>query len=234
MRWAYAVDPIVTKEQVRGIKQAAEEAYEYFEEIIDERHRTPRDDIVTALIQAEESGDRLTHEEMLSVMLLLLMAGNETTRNLIGNAVLALLQSPLQLTRLREDPGLLDSAVQEFLRYDSPVQVNGRAATEDVEIDGKLIRSGDVVISIIGAANRDPAVFDDPESLDVGRQDINHLSFGRGIHYCIGGALAIMETRTAIAGLLDRFPYMNLASPPERRESLALRGLSSLRVSVRE
>ena len=231
---AYAVDPIVTKEQVRGIKQAAEEAYEYFEEIIDERHRTPRDDIVTALIQAEESGDRLTHEEMLSVMLLLLMAGNETTRNLIGNAVLALLQSPLQLTRLREDPGLLDSAVQEFLRYDSPVQVNGRAATEDVEIDGKLIRSGDVVISIIGAANRDPAVFDDPESLDVGRQDINHLSFGRGIHYCIGGALAIMETRTAIAGLLDRFPYMNLASPPERRESLALRGLSSLRVSVRE
>ena len=229
---ALAVDPMLGGKQVAAIKRAAEQVYAYFEGIIAERRREPRDDLVTALMMAEETGERLTHEEMLSVMLLLLVAGNETTRNLIGNAVLALLRNPAQLQRLREDRGLLDPAVDEFLRYDSPVQVDGRAAREDVEIGGKRIRAGDVVISVLGAANRDPEAFDDPESLDVGRRGNSHLSFGRGVHYCLGGPLAIMEVRLALTGLLDRYSSLRLVVEPEYREGVALRGVERLWIEV--
>ena len=229
---ALAVDPMLGGKQVAAIKRAAEQVYAYFEGIIGERRREPRDDLVTALMMAEETGERLTHEEMLSVMLLILVAGNETTRNLIGNAVLALLRNPAQLERLREDRGLLGPAVDEFLRYDSPVQVDGRAAREDVEIGGKQIRAGDVVISVLGAANRDPEAFDDPESLDVGRRGNSHLSFGRGVHYCLGGPLAIMEARVALAGLLDRYSSLRLVVEPEYREGVALRGVERLWIEV--
>ncbi len=229
---ALAVDPILGGKQVQAIRQAAEQVSAYFEEIISERRSEPRDDLVTALMMAEEAGDRLTHEEMLSVMRLILVAGNETTRNLIGNAVLALLRNPEQLQRLREDRGLLDSAVDELLRYDSPVQLDGRAAREDVEVGGKQIRAGDVVISVLGAANRDPEAFDDPESLDVGRRGNSHLSFGRGVHYCLGGPLAVMEARTALASLLDRYSSMRLAVEPEYREGVALRGVERLWIEV--
>ena len=229
---ALAVDPMLGGKQVQAIKRAAEDVYAYFEGIIAERRREPRDDLVTALTTAEEAGERLTHQEMLSVMLLILVAGNETTRNLIGNGVLALLRNPEQLRRLREDRALLDTAVDELLRYDSPVQLDGRAAREDVEIGGKRIRAGDVVISILGAANRDPEAFDDPESLDVGRRGNSHLSFGRGVHYCLGGPLAIMEARAALAGLLDRYSSMRLAMEPEYREGVALRGVERLWIEV--
>ena len=170
--------------------------------------------------------------EMLSVMLLILVAGNETTRNLIGNAVLALLRNPAQLQRLREDRGLLDPAVDELLRYDSPVQLDGRAAREDVEIGGKRIQAGDVVIAVLGAANRDPEAFDDPESLDVGRNGNSHLSFGRGVHYCLGGPLAVMEARLALTGLLDRYSSLRLAVEPDYREGVALRGVERLWIEV--
>ena len=229
---ALAVDPMLGGKQVQAIKRAAEDVYAYFEEIIAERRREPRDDLVTALTTAEEAGERLTHQEMLSVMLLILVAGNETTRNLIGNGVLALLRNPEQLRRLREDRALLDTAVDELLRYDSPVQLDGRAAREDMEIGGKRIRAGDVVISILGAANRDPEAFDDPEALDVGRSGNSHLSFGRGVHYCLGGPLAIMEARAALAGLLDRYSSMRLAMEPEYREGVALRGVERLWIEV--
>ena len=229
---ALAVDPMLGGKQVQAIKRAAEDVYAYFEEIIAERRREPRDDLVTALTTAEEAGERLTHQEMLSVMLLILVAGNETTRNLIGNGVLALLRNPEQLRRLREDRALLDTAVDELLRYDSPVQLDGRAAREDVEIGGKRIRAGDVVISILGAANRDPEAFDDPEALDVGRSGNSHLSFGRGVHYCLGGPLAIMEARAALAGLLDRYASMRLAMEPESRKGVALRGVERLWIEV--
>jgi len=229
---ALAVDPILGGKQVKAIKRAAEQVYAYFEGIIAERRREPRDDMVTALMTAEETGERLTHEEMLSVMLLILVAGNETTRNLIGNAVLALLRNPAQLQRLREDRGLLDPAVDELLRYDSPVQLDGRAAREDVEIGGKRIRAGDVVISVLGAANRDPDAFDEPESLDVGRRGNSHLSFGRGVHYCLGGPLAIMEARLALTGLLDRYSSLRLAVEPEYRQGVALRGVERLWIEV--
>ena len=235
-RWsntlALTVDPMLGGKQVQAIEQAAEQVSAYFEGIIAERRLEPRDDMVTALMMAEEAGERLTHEEMLAVMRLILVAGNETTRNLIGNGVLALLRNPEQLQRLREDRGLLDSAVDELLRYDSPVQLDGRGAREDVEVGGKRIRAGDVVISVLGAANRDPEAFDDPESLDIGRRGNSHLSFGRGVHYCLGGPLAIMETRMALAGLLDRYASMRLAVEPEYREGVALRGVDQLWIEV--
>ena len=229
---ALTVDPILGGKQVQAIKRTAEQVYAYFEGIIAERRQEPRDDMVTALMRAEEAGQRLTHEEMLSVLLLILVAGNETTRNLIGNGVLALLRNPQQLQRLREDRGLLDTAVDELLRYDSPVQIDGRVAREDVELGGKHIRAGEVVISVLGAANRDPEAFDDPESLDLSRRGNNHLSFGRGVHYCLGGPLAIMEARIALAGLLDRYSSLRLAVEPEYRQGVALRGVERLWIEV--
>ena len=229
---ALSVNAILTTEEVRAIKRAADEAYAYFETIIDERRRQPRDDLVSALLAAEEEGDRLTREEMLAVMLLILVAGNETTRNLIGNGTLALLRNPGELRRLREDPGLLDSAVEELLRYDSPVQLDDRTVREDVEIGGRSIRAGKRVVAIIGAANRDPEMFDDPDTLDIGRGEKSHLSFGRGIHYCLGAALAVLEARIAFASLLDRFPSIRLAAEPRYRDNVVLRGLDELWIEV--
>ena len=229
---ALSVDPLVSRGQVDRIRNAAEEAYAYFETIIDERRRRPREDLVSALLAAEEEGDRLTHEELLSAMLLILMAGFETTRNLIGNGMLALLRNPHQMQRLRRDRELLDPAIDELLRYDSPGQLNGRRAREDVELGGKRIRAGDVVIAVIGAANRDPEVFDDPDALDIGRREQSHLSFGRGIHYCLGAALAVMEARIVFAAVLDRFASIRLAAEPRHRTTVVLRGVEHLWIEV--
>ena len=149
-------------------------------------------------------------------MLLILVAGNETTRNLIGNGMLALLRHPDQLRRLRDAPELLEPAVDELLRYDSPVQLDGRVVREDLEMGGKRLRAGQKVIALLGAANRDPAAFDNPDALDIGRGERSHLSFGRGIHYCLGASLALLEARIAFRGLLDRFPV----DPPGGRAPL--------------
>ena len=229
---ALSVDPVLGRGQVDRIKNAAEEAYAYFEEIIGERRRRPREDLVSALLAAEEEGDRLTHEELLSAMLLILVAGNETTRNLIGNGMLALLRHPEQMQRLRNDPGLLDPAIDELLRYDSPVQLNGRVAHEDVELGGKRIASGDILISVIGAANRDPELFENPDALDIGRREKSHLSFGRGIHYCLGASLAVLEARVVFAALLDRFASIRLAAEPRHRAAVVVRGVEQLWIEV--
>ena len=229
---ALSVDPLVSRGQADRIRNAAGEAYAYFETIIDERRRGPREDLVSALLAAEEEGDRLTHEELLSTMLLILMAGFETTRNLIGNGMLALLRNPHYMQRLRSDPALLDSAIDELLRYDSPVQLNGRCAREETELGGKRIRAGDVVISVIGAANRDPTVFDDPDTLDIGRTEQSHLSFGRGIHYCLGAPLAVLEARIAFAAVLERFASIRLAAEPRHRQTVVLRGVEDLWIEV--
>jgi len=235
-QWSHAlalsVDPMLGRDQVQAIEHAQQEAYAYFESIIADRRGQPRDDLVSALIAAEEEGDRLSHEELLSVMLLLLVAGNETTRNLIGNGMLALLKNPDQLQRLRDQPELLDSAVDELLRYDSPVQLNGRKALEDVELGGKRIRAGQVVISLVGAANRDPEVFADPDSLDIGRREKSHLSFGRGIHYCLGAPLALLEARIAFASMLKRFTSIRLALEPRHQQGVVLRGVEQLWIEV--
>ena len=188
--------------------------------------------MITALLNVEAEGDRLSRGELLSTLTLLLVAGNETTRNFIGNGMLALLKHPDQLQRLRDNPDMLDSALDELLRYDSPVQMDQRMVYEDVEIQGHRIRAGQRVINAIGAANRDPEVFANPDKLDIGRREKSHLSFGRGIHYCLGSPLAMMEGRIAFSSLLDRFPSMSLVAEPEFREQIVLRGVEDLWVEV--
>jgi cytochrome P450 len=205
---------------------------EYFRALIADRRTEPRDDLLTALVQAEEEGDRLSEEELLATMALLYLAGHETTVNLIGNGLLALLRHPDEHERLRRDPALLPTAVEEMLRYDSPVQLTGRTATVDVELDGLSIARGQQAIVLLGAANRDPAQFPDPERFDVGRRDNRHVAFGGGIHLCLGAPLARAEAQTAIGSLLRRFPVLRLVDPePPKKETVNLRGLASLPVS---
>ena len=229
---ALIVEPILTPAQVEAVRRATEALFAYFETIVEARRRDARDDLVSALLAAEEDGDRLTREELLSTMLLILVAGNETTRNLIGNGMLALLRHPDQLRRLRDTPCLLEPAVDELLRYDSPVQVDGRVVREDLEMGGKRLRAGQKAIALLGAANRDPAAFENPDALDIGRREKSHLSFGRGIHYCLGASLALLEARIAFGSLLDRFPAIRLAAEPRYRDGIVLRGVESLWIEV--
>lgn len=229
---ALSVNPLLNSEQIERVQQATEELFDYFEGIIEQRRQAPQNDMISALLAAEEEGDRLTHEELLSTLMLLLVAGNETTRNLIGNGMLALLKSPAQLQRLRDHPELLDSAINELLRFDSPVQIDSRNAIDDVEIGGKRIAAGQRILAIVGAANRDPQVFANPDELDIGRDEVSHLSFGRGIHYCLGSPLAILEGRIAFTSLLERFSSIRLASDPVFKEQIVLRGVEALWVEV--
>ena len=229
---ALITEPGLRVRQIRRARKASDELFEYFEGIIEQRRRDPRDDLISTLLAAEEAGDRLTRDEMLATLLLLLVAGNETTRNLIGNGTLALLKNPDQLQRLAADPSLLTSAIDELLRYDSPVQLSGRIAREDTTIGGKRIRAGQRVVGVLGAANRDPAVFANPDTLDIGRRDQSHLAFGRGIHHCLGSSLAVLEGRIAFASILERFAAMRLVAEPRYRNQLALRGLDELWVEV--
>ena len=231
---ALIVEPILTPAQIEAVRRATEGLFAYFETIVEARQREPREDIVSALLAAEEEGDKLTREELLSTMLLILVAGNETTRNLIGNGMLALLRHPQELQRLRDAPDLLEPAVDELLRYDSPVQLDGRVVREDLELGGKRLRAGQKVIALLGAANRDPAAFENPEALDVGRVGKSHLSFGRGIHHCLGASLALLEARIAFRGLLDRFPSIRLAAEPRYRDGIVLRGVESLWIEVEQ
>ena len=222
-----AIDP-----RERAVAETASRALDaYFRPIIKERRAAPQDDIVSALAQAEDEGDRLTERETLNMLRLLLIAGNETTTNLIGNGMLALLRHPDQLQRLREDPGLIPSAVDELLRFDSPVQADFRRALADCEVNGFAVRQRENVVVLLGAANRDPDVFEDPDRLDVGRNDRAHLSFGRGIHHCLGAPLARLEGRIVLETLLERFSQIGLLSErPRFRNSIVLRGLDSLAI----
>ena len=220
-------DSEVAKRSVSGRKALAE----YFRELIAQRRAAPKDDMLSALIAAEEAGDKLSEEELLASCILLLVAGHETTVNLIGNGTLALLKHPEQLRRLRENPGLIGTAVEELLRYDGPVQRTARIPSEDLVIGGKTIPKGEMVMPFLGAANRDPAQFPDPDRLDITRTDNRHIAFGMGIHFCLGAPLARMEGQIAINTLLRRLPKLALASQqPEHRQSLTLRGLVSLPV----
>ena len=177
---------------------------EYFIPLAEERKRRPREDLLTGLVQAEHEGSKLDFEEMLSMLVLLLVAGNETTTTLIGNATLELLAHPGELKRLRDDPGLLPSAIEEVLRFASPVQFDPRRATRALSLHGVEIRENDFVLSWLGSANRDERIFERPESFDVGREKNPHLAFGFGTHYCIGANLARLEARVALGALLAR------------------------------
>jgi cytochrome P450 len=205
---------------------------DYFRALVPVRRARPQADLLSGLLAAEEQGDKLTEPEIISMCLLLFIAGHETTVNLIGNGTLALLRHPEQLARLQADPALVSNAVEELLRYDSPVQRTARITTADVEIDGHAIPRGAMVVTALGAANRDPAQFPDPERLDVTRRDVRHISFGYGIHFCLGAPLARVEGQLALGTLLRRAPGLALAEPvPEWRESSVLRGLKRLRVT---
>jgi cytochrome P450 len=204
----------------------------YFRELIAERRAAPQDDMLSALIAAEEAGDKLNEEELLATCILLLVAGHETTVNLIGNGTLALLRHPDQLQKLRENPGLIGTAVEELLRYDGPVQRTARIPSGDVTIGGQTIGKGEMVMPFLGAADRDPAQFPDPDRLDITRTDNRHIAFGMGIHFCLGAPLARMEGQIAINTLVQRLPKLALATDrPAFRQSLTLRGLQTLPVS---
>jgi len=205
---------------------------DYLRALFEEKSKNPRDDLVSALVQAEEAGDKLSEGELLGMVFLLLVAGHETTVNLIGNGVLALLQHPDQLQKLKEDPSLIKPAVEELLRYDGPVETSTeRFAREDVEIGGTVIPRGEMVLVVLAAADHDPERFPDPDELDITRTDNRHLAFGKGIHHCLGAPLARMEGQIAISTLLARMPNLRLKDEPlSWRPGLILRGLKSLPV----
>ena len=230
---ARILEPTLSPEERETADAAMRALDAYLAPIISERKADPRDDIISALAQAEEEGDRLTEREVLIMLRLLLVAGNETTTNLIGNGVLALLRHPDQLAALRGDPALIPSAVEELLRFDAPVQVDVRYVLDDCEVNGSPMRRGDTALTLLGAANRDPERFEAPDRLDVRRGDQHHLGFGRGIHHCIGAPLARLQGRIALEALIERFGSMRLLEDrPTFRSSVVLRGLRSLPVSA--
>ena len=233
-RFARLLEPNLTEEEGVVVLQTAKEFRNYFAPIIEARRTDPRDDLVTRLVQAEEEGDKLTTDETQVNLRLLLVAGNETTTNLIGNGLRALLQHPEQLQLLREQPELIPNAIEELLRWDSPVQVDSRIAIEDVEIGDKLVKADSGVTLVIGGANRDPNEFDNPETLDVTREDAGNISFGRGIHHCLGAPLARLEARVAFEVLLERFDDIQLSGrTPTFKPNIVLRGLNHLDLQVK-
>jgi cytochrome P450 len=203
-----------------------------FQGVLEERRAEPRNDLISELLQAHEQDDRLSEQELIVTATTLLLAGHETTVNLIGNGMLALLQHPDQLALLREHPELTPSAVEEFLRYEAPSQMASRVAPEEIEIGGQIVGRGEVLNLLLGSGNHDPEAFDDPDRLDVTRANNRHLAFGMGMHYCLGAPLARLEGQVAIETLLRRFPTLRLSNDPARspqwRETISFRGLRSL------
>lgn len=208
----------------------------FFDRLLARKRSRPGDDLTSALIAVEEEGDRLTSEELMGMVFLLLFAGHETTVNLLGNGTLALCDHPEQFERLRADPSLVPTAIEEMLRYESPAQQTGlRCVAEDGEIGGMPVKRGDWVVPLLGAANRDERVFDEPEVFDVGRQPNRHIAFGLGRHFCLGAPLTRVEARIAFTAFVERFSSVRLAIPRSQvrwNKSPSLRGLASLPVTV--
>lgn len=216
---------------LRRVAAAREELVDYFRAIVAQRRQVPGDDLLTALVRAEEGGGRLTEDELYSTAVLLLIAGNETTTNLIGNGLLALLRHPEQQQRVWADASLVAGAVEEMLRFDSPVQLTTRIAKEDLELHDTKISRGQAVYLALAAANRDPAQFPEPDSFDAGRADNKHIAFGAGPHFCLGAPLARLEAQVALGTLRKRFPNLRLgAEQVEYRNNFNLRGLKALPV----
>jgi cytochrome P450 len=227
------LDPVpLTRSEIDRANTGNAIAEAYFKQLFELRRKNPGDDLTTQLVQAEEDGSKLTNEELTANITLLFGAGHETTVNLIGNGLLALHRNPDQLALLKINPSLITNAIEEFLRYDSSVQMTGRVALEDIDdLGGKRIPKGESVLCLLGSANHDPAVYPDhPERLDVARANVRPLSFGGGIHFCLGAQLARIEAEVAIATLLRRLPELRLddATNPEWRPTFVLRGLKRL------
>lgn len=222
-----------TPEEEQRVFAAGMSLYQYFERHVDSRRESPADDLTTRLIEAHHEGDRLTRHEMIATLNLLLLAGNETTTNLIGNGAKALIEHPEQMRLLREQPELLPGAVEELLRYDPPVQLDSKTATADIELGSRTVHAGEQISLVLGAANRDPAEFDDPDRLDLTREPNNHIGFGRGIHFCLGAPLARLEGRIAFEAMLERFHTIEFGdSSPAYKPNTILRGLSRLPIRV--
>jgi hypothetical protein len=212
--------------------ETVEELTSYYRARLHEQETQPREGVVQALMNATIDGDRLTEEEVIANSILTMVGGLETTTNLIGNGLLSLLRNPQELERLLTDPSLLPSAVEEMLRFESPIQHTARLAPEALEMGGKRIRERDAVIAVIGAANHDPERFPDPDRLDLGRQDNRHLAFGWGGHFCFGAPLARLEAHIVFRTVLSRLSYLSLEAQPLRwRHNMIFRGLESLPVT---
>lgn len=231
--WSNAIVKMYEFGLTPGKKDAAElaatEFVAYLRELIASRREQPGDDLVSDLVAVTDAdGGRLTEDELVATAVLLLMAGHEATVNVIGNGVLALMRHPDQWRRLLADPGLLPTAIEELIRYDSPLQLFERTATAEVEIAGHVVRPGKKIAALLGAAARDPLVFERPDVLDIGRSPNPHLGFGMGIHYCLGAPLARIEVEAALSALARKLPGATLASEPRRRIEFVLRGLHEL------
>lgn len=232
-QWSHGfIAPVRNEAELQIFKSVMIDFTNYLRELFTQRRQKPQDDLITAMVQAEEAGDKLSEAELFSMVVLLIVAGHETTVNSIGTGVLSLLRHPDQYKRLSQEPALVETAVEELLRYDGPVITSTpRWASEDVEIGGQLIRRGERVEVVISAANRDPEQFSNPDQLDITRQDNRHLGFGLGIHYCLGAPLARMEGKLALTILLKRLPHLRLNAPFEELEWQLLppvRGLKHL------
>jgi cytochrome P450 len=228
------LDPILTPEEVAAALAAANNMQAHVQDMLAWKRAHAADDLLTGLLAAEDEGDRLTEQELLDQVILLYIAGHETTVNLIGNGTLALLGHPGQLARLRSDAELDASAIEELLRYDSPVQFSRRITTADLDIDGSTIPAGTFTLTCLGSANRDRDRWGPTaDDLDITRADAgHHMSFGNGIHHCLGSSLARAEGQVAISTLVRRFPDLELAGEPQRNGRVVLRGLESLPVTV--
>jgi cytochrome P450 len=229
-----ALDLAVADSDLTAADDAADTIVEYFTALVAERRKRPEDDLLSGLIAVHDEGDRLTEHELLSTLALLFLAGFETTTNLIGNGMHALLTHPDELAALRRDPSLLPGAVEELLRFDTPVQVVPRVTAAPVELpDGTHVPADRHLLVLVGAANHDPRVFTDPGRLRLDRAEATTLSFGSGIHYCLGAGLARLEARLVFGALLARFPRIALADTPQWRDGLTVRGLNRLPVRLR-
>jgi cytochrome P450 len=220
-----------TRQREEDAERAADEFVAYLRGLAAERRANPREDLVSHLVTVRDSdGDKLTEDELVTTCILLLNAGHEATVNVTANGTLALLRHPDQLQRLREDRSLLSTAIEEFMRFDSPLQLFERTATEDVEIGGITVGKGQKIAALLGSANHDPAVFAAPETLDVARTENPHITFGAGVHFCIGAPLARVELQASFGALLDRTSSLELGGEPVRRPEFVIRGLAELPV----
>ena len=228
------LEPIVDMTLLQRIVDASDKMFDHVSELIAMKRKEPGDDLLTALIAAEEHGDVLSDNELVEQVVLLYIAGHETTVNLIGNGVLALLRNRDEMRRLQTDPALIPGAIEEFLRYDSPVQMSRRITLTELEMDGRTIEKGAFCALVLASANRDPARFGaDAGTLDVARPDAHqHLSFGGGAHYCLGAALARVEGQVAIGSLIERFPDIEMTGEPSYNGRLNLRGLETFPVAL--
>jgi unspecific monooxygenase len=226
----YELNP--SKETAAKAVRASVEFSDYLRELIAERRKEPGDDLISGLIAAHDEGDRLTEQEMISTCVLLLNAGHEATVNATVNGWWTLLRHPDQLAALRADHSLVPAAIEELMRYDTPLQLFERWVLDEIEIDGTVIPRGAELALLFGSANRDPAVFTEPDRLDLTRAENPHISFSAGIHYCIGAPLARIELAASMRALLERAPTLSLASEPKRKPNFVIRGLEGLEVEI--